>query len=67
MLKRVSAYTGGSASSKLWTGCKGRVLVLLGWRGAPAVKPAEGWEAVVVWVTGVEDNEDEEQQEEEGL
>ena len=67
MLKTVSAYTGGSASSKLWTGCKGRVLVLLGWRGALAVNRAEGGEAVVVWVTGVEDSEEEDEEEEEGL
>ena len=62
----MSAYTRGSASSKLWTGCNERLLVLFGWRGVPAVKPTEGGEAVVVLVTEVEDKEEEEEGEEEG-
>ena len=56
----VSAYTRGSASSKLWTGCKGRVLVFFWLRGVQAVKPTEGG----IVVLGGEDEEEEEEEEE---
>ena len=48
----VSAYTGGSPSSKLWTGCKGRECVGCGVRGVSVVTSLE---------------EEEEEEEEEGV